>query len=363
MKRSAGIFALGLAVLFGSACGRKGPLQPPAAREPKPAESLAAFQRGGSVILEWTNPSKYIDGRPLDAAGAATELWILESGPETGTRPPALKDFEARARPARRIAPGEARPIPAGVSGAVMFAYPLAEGLAGHRTLAFSVRVLDARGRPSKLCPPVLVGTRVCPLPPVMRDVRVFADHIEISWTPPAANIDGSSPAAVAGYMVYRSEGSVEPEKLTPLPTSGPSFEDRRFQFGTSYAYFVRALASGGDSGLESDDSAVRAVVPRDSFPPNPPAGLVAVSGLGVISLSWDPVREGDLAGYRVWKKEEGQPEFTPLTQGLLPGSAFTDPAVQKGKSYVYAVSAKDKSGNESPKTETGPVSLKGSRA
>jgi hypothetical protein len=208
-----------------------------------------------------------------------------------------------------------------------------------------------------------LVETRVCPLPPAIRDIWVFADHMEISWTPPAANTDGSSPAAVTGYVVYRSEGGAEPEKLTPLPTPGPSFEDRRFRFRTSYAYFVRALACGADSGLESDDSAVRTVVPRDVFPPGPPAGLVAVSGPGVISLSWDLVRDEDLAGYRVWKKEEGQPEFAPLTQGLLPGSAFTDPAVQRGKSYVYAVSAEDKSGNESPKTETGPVSLKGSRA
>jgi predicted small lipoprotein YifL len=362
MKRLAAILALGLAVFFVPACGRKGPLQPPAAREPKPAESLTAFQRGGSIILEWTNPAKYLDGRPLAAAGSTSELWTLESGPEAKTRPQALKEFETRARPVRRITSREARPVPAGVSGAVTFAYPLAGSLTGHRTLAFSVRLLDARGRPSKLCPPVLVETRVCPLPPVIRDVRVFADFIEISWTPPAANIDGSSPPAVTGYTVYRSEGGGEPEKLAPSPASGPSFEDRRFQFGTPYAYFVRALASGGDSGLESDDSAVRTVVPRDVFPPNAPAGLVAISGPEVISLSWDPVRAGDLAGYRVWKKEEGQPEFAPLAQGLLPGTAFTDPAVQKGKSYVYAVSAEDTNGNESPKTETGPISLKGSR-
>jgi len=355
MKGSAGILALGLAVLLGSACGKKGPLQPPLVREPKPVERLTAFQRGRSVILEWTDPGKYIDGRPLKAVGAA-ELWILDPGPEGGAKPPALRDFETRARLARRIAPNELLPVPAGV----MFAYPLAGDQPGRRTLACSVRVLDAARRPSKLCPPVMVEVRPCPLPPEIRDVRVFADRVEISWMPPAANIDGSRPASVAGYTVYRSEGMSESDKLTPSPTAGLSFEDRSFQFGVSYTYIVRACAAGPDPGLESNDSATRSVVPRDIFPPDPPAGLVAVPGPGVISLSWDPVRDLDLAGYRVWRREEGGPGFIPLTSELLPGNAFTDSSVLKGKIYVYAVSAEDKNGNESPRSETGPVSLKG---
>jgi hypothetical protein len=207
-----------------------------------------------------------------------------------------------------------------------------------------------------------MVETRVCPLPPVIRDVRVFKDSIWVGWDPPPANIDGSSPAAVAGYMVYRSEGGTRPEKRTPAPTSGLDFGDRDFEFGKAYDYFVRAVGAGTEGMVESDDSAAREVLPRDIFAPDPPAGLVAVPGPGVISLSWDPVRDQGLAGYRVWRKEEGGPGFVPLTPGLLPGNAFTDPSVLKGKIYVYAVSAEDKNGNESPKSETGPVSLKGSR-
>ena len=355
MKRSAGIIALGLAVLLGSACGKKGPLQLPLAREPKPAERLTAFQRGRSIILEWTDPGKYIDGHPLKAAGAA-ELWILEPGPEAGAKPPALRDFGTRARLARRIAPNELRPGP----GGVRFAYSLAGDQAGHRNLAFSVRVLDAARRPSKFCLPVMVEIQLCPLPPEIGDVRVLKDRVEISWTPPAANIDGSKPAIVAGYTVYRSDGMSEPEKLTPSPTAGLSFEDRSFQFGASYTYTVRACATVTNPCLESDDSAARNIVPRDIFPPDLPAGLVAVPGPGVISLSWEPVRDQGLAGYRVWRKEEGGAEFDPLTPGLLPGNTFTDSSALKGKTYVYAVSAKGKNGTESARTETGPVSLKG---
>lgn len=353
MKGSAGILALGLAVLLGSGCGKKGPLQLPLAREPKPVERLTAFQRGRSIILEWTDPGKYIDGRPLKAVGAA-ELWALE--PEPGAKPPVPGDFGTRARLARRIVPSELRPAP----GGVRFAYPLAGDQTGHRNLAFSVRVLDAAKRPSKFCLPVMVEIRPCPLPPEIGDVKVLRDRVEISWTPPAANIDGSKPPIVAGYTVYRSDGISEPEKLTPSPLTGLRFEDRSFQFGASYTYIVRACATVTKPLLESDDAAARNVVPRDIFPPDQPAGLVAVPGPGVISLSWEPARDQGLAGYRVWRKEEGGAEFVLLTPGLLPGNIFTDSSVLKGKTYVYAVSAKGKNGTESTRTETGPVSLKG---
>ena len=363
MKRSAEILALGLAVLLGTVCGKKGPLQPPLAKEPKAVERLNAYQRGGSIILEWASPGTYVDGRKL-GAGATAELWILD--PEAAAaRPGASQDFAVRARDVRRIGAAETKPFraagPGGAAGAT-FAYPIAAGKTGQRTLALALRVLDAKKRPSKLSPPVTVDVRPCPLPPEIRDVKVFADRVEIDWAPPAAETDGSSPARVGGYTVYRSEGDAPPEKLTPSPVAGPGFEDRGFRFGASYRYVVRACAAGPEPRLESDDSAVREIVPQDVFPPGPPAGLAAVPGPDVISLVWDPSGDDDLAGYRVWRKDEGAAEFVCLTPDLIPGNAFTDAQVQRDRTYTYAVSAADKNGNEGPKSETGPVGLKGRR-
>jgi len=374
MKRPAGIFAIGLAVLLAAACGRKGPLQPPLARGPQAVDGLTAHQRGGSVILEWTNPVKSIDGRPLESLEAA-EIWILELRPGDGKRPLGLQDFEARARLGRRVLPKEFQPSPraaAGRSPDVMFAYPISGEKAAPPVMAFAVRVLDSKKRPSKFCAPVVVETRVCPLPPEIQDVRVFKDRIEIVWAAPRANTDGSVPARVSGYNVYRTEARANPEKLTPLPTVGLSLEDRRFDFGASYTYVITACVAGDgpnpwEHDVESDDSAPREVVPRDIFPPDPPRGLAVVAAPDVISLTWDIVGyevgyEGP-AGYRVWRKEAGEPGFIPLTPELLPGNVFTDSSVRKGKTYVYAVTAVDKKGKESAKTESGPVSLKGNGA
>lgn len=363
MKRPAGIFAIGLAVLLAAACGRKGPLQPPLARGPQAVEGLTAHQQGGAVILEWTNPTKSIDGRPLESIEAA-EIWVLELRPGDGKLPLGLPDFEARGRLGRRVLPKEFQPSPraaAGRSPDVIFAYPISWERAAPPVMAFAVRVLDSKKRPSKFCAPVAVETRVCPLPPEIQDVRVFKDRIEIVWAAPQSNTDGSAPAEIAGYNVYRAEGRGKPEKLTPSPIADRTFGDRRFSFGVPYTYVVRACAAGPDATVESANSAPRDIMAKDIFPPDPPAGLVALSGPGGISLSWDAGREEDIAGYRVWRKEEGGSGFVPLTAVPVAGNSFTDATAGKGKAYVYAVTAVDKNGNESPKAESGPVSMKGS--
>lgn len=363
MKRPADIFAIGLAVLLAAACGRKGPLQPPLARGPQAVEGLTAHQQGGAVILEWTNPTKSIDGRPLDSIEAA-EIWVLELRPGEAKSPLGLPDFETRGRLGRRVLPKEFQPSPRAAAGRapdVMFAYPISGEKAAPPVLAFAVRVLDSKKRFSKFCAPVAVETRVCPLPPEIQDVRVFKDRIEVDWAAPESNTDGSAPAEVAGYNVYRAEGRGKPEKLTPSPIAGQTFGDRRFLFGVPYTYVVRACAAGPDASVESVNSAPRDVMAKDVFPPDPPEGLVSLAGPGGISLSWDSGREEDIAGYRVWRKEEGGSEFVSLTAVPVAGNSFTDATAGKGKAYIYAVSAVDTNGNESPKVECGPVYLKGS--
>ncbi len=355
---------LGLWVLAGSACGRKGPLELPPGREPMAVEGLTASQRGASVILEWTNPVKAVSGHPL--AGLETiEVWVFDRGLPVGGRPPGSAEVEKLARPARRISKEEFEQFRknTGNEAAVMvFAFSLDTGSAAPKSLAFSVRVLDRKKRASDFSTPAALLIRVCPSPPQAGETRVFPDFIEVSWVPPEANVDGSRPASVGGYAVYRYEGDGPQRKLTLLPADRFSFEDRDFEFGKAYIYTVRAVAAGTGGAVESGDSGALKTVPRDVFPPAAPAGLAVLAGEGLVSLSWKPATDRDLDGYRVWRKEAGSAAFVRLGAGLVRENTFTDRTAEKSISYVYAVSAVDRAANESPKSESGTVVVKGAR-
>jgi hypothetical protein len=364
MARPFATLILGLPLLVFSACGRKGPLEIPLGREPMAVEGLTAVQRGQVVSLEWTNPAKAVSGRAL--AGLETvEIWVFDRGLPPGGDALPSAEVEKMARLARRIPKKEFGSFQ-GRSGAresgMVFPFVFDPGPAGPKSLAFTLRVLDSAKRASGFAAPVAVEIRVCPNPPTLAGSQVFSDFIEIRWAPPDSNTDGTRPENVGGYAVYRREGDGPKRRLALLPADEIRFEDRDFEFGKAYGYFVRAVAAGTEGAVESGDSQAAKIVPRDVFPPASPAGLVALAGESFISLSWRPAKEPDLDGYRVWRKEAGGPAFGALGGGLVRENVFTDRLAAKGVSYIYAVSAVDRTGNESPKSEGAAVVAKGAR-
>ena len=363
MKREAVVLALGLAVFLSASCGKKGPLQPPVSAAPKPVEGLTARQRAATVILEWANPDRSVDGRPVGDL-AAVEVWVFDRGLAAGSKPVRAEDVEKSARLARRVPRPEFagfRDPAGGPPRRMTFPFAFDPGPAGPKQLAFTVRVFDAKRRASDFAAPVAVALRPCPEPPRKVAARTHHDHIELNWEAHGWNIDGTGAKGVGGYAVYRSDGEGPARRMGRTGSGVTRFEDRDFKFGQAFLYFVRALAPGtdGEVEVESGDSAAVTVEPRDVFPPDAPAGLVAIATQDGISLSWAAGREEDLAGYRVWRKEPESSEFAALTTGLLAANAFTDTTAAKGKLYVYAVSAVDRDGNESPRSECGPVGLK----
>jgi fibronectin type 3 domain-containing protein len=69
------------------------------------------------------------------------------------------------------------------------------------------------------------------------------------------------------------------------------------------------------------------------------------------IDLVWAPVMDADLAGYNVYRREEGSPSEK-LNAELVKTPAYRDEHVTGGKKYFYSVSAVDVRGNESAKSE-----------
>jgi predicted small lipoprotein YifL len=349
MKRFSPCFLLLFFCIFFSFCGKKGPLLPPLAKIPNKIEVFDAIQRGEKVILEWENPQTYIDGSLLSVE--VIEVWLYEAEKES----PGKEEFESKARLVASIGRKELAEHEinkGGASSRLHYEYKLSQKDFGSKNLIFGLKVADRKKRKSEFSELRSLKPIILSLPPRQVQANVFEDRIEIRWRAPEKNIDQSSPAYLKGYNIYRAEGEGPARRLNPELAKEEKYEDRDFVFERLYRYFVRASATELSPFVESEDSETIEVKPKDVFPPAPPSGLVSVSVGTLISLSWDANREKDLAGYRVWRKAEGEAEFVLLTPELIQENAYSDTRVEKNKRYYYAITAQDKSGNESMKSD-----------
>jgi hypothetical protein len=346
-----------------SGCGKKGPLLAPFVRIPQKPSTPVLVQLGGKILVSWKNPSKYVDGSDLDKV-AEIGIWVLEvPKTETSAVLPSLSEFSGRAG---RIAVVKNEELPtyssAGKeSGEEEFVYPYVpgEGKAGKSRFIFALRAKDARNRESDFTELASADFGICPLAPPSLDVRSLEGRIEVAWKEPEANIDGSKPPLTIGYNVYRQKKDGPPVLLNTGLVRLTKFEDKNFPYGESLRYWVRASALETKPFLESEDSPIRDVVPKDVFPPAAPAGVVPIAGKGFIALSWEANKEKDLAGYRVRRRGEKEIEILLLTPEPIAECSYTDRTVVKGRIYRYSITSMDKNGNESAAVEIRVESLK----
>ena len=161
----------------------------------------------------------------------------------------------------------------------------------------------------------------------------VSNSRIDLSWddVPEAANYNIKYSLADGGpYALLASLGTT-------------TISDTELLESTTYYYVVTALNSAGESLNSQQAEAVTL-----NAQPQPPAGLSATDGNGLVSLNWQANTEEDLAGYNVYRSATSNGGYMLLNESLLETASFIDSSAIDYNMYYYVVTAVDEFGLES---------------
>ncbi|MGA9628312.1 MAG: hypothetical protein WBQ65_27815 [Bryobacteraceae bacterium] len=311
---------LAAAALLTGGCGYTGDALPPLANIPARVNDLAAIERGDRIMVQFTVPPRTTEGVAIKTP--------LKLDLRIGTAEPPFNQevWAARATP---VAAG---PVDNGVA---RYEIPVAAWTGKEATLA--VRVLSARGKTMGWSNFVNLPVVAPPERPAEVRAEATADGVRLTWR-----------ARGDSFRIYRRSGSEGFAPVANVPQ--PTWTDSGAEFGKHYVYQVQTMVKlPNNTEAQSDVSEEAGITPEDRFPPAVPAGLNAATAPNSIELSWDGDTEPDLAGYRVYRSTGAGP-FEKIGE-MVTIPSYSDRAVEHGKTYRYAVSAIDKTGNESARS------------
>lgn len=355
---------------------------------PTAIANLAAEQHGDAVVLTFNLPKESVERRPLKEA---PEVEIFRAF----APPNAARGAPSTSPPSPRPAPVLCGTIPAadlekyGDRGYVRYADELRPEDLERRTgwiAEYTVRTRTSDRKES--ADSNFVDLVVYPAAEAINDLSagVTQSGVVLRWSAPQKTSTGVAPQ-ISSYRIYRADRTPAPAAAansavnngasakgaagvlvkpaggisgaeSPLLKIGEStsaeFQDTQAEFGRTYVYSVRSVAQYPNELLESADSNLVEVTPKDVFPPAAPLGLIVVlvpkegETPATLDLSWAISPETDVAGYNVYRSEQEGVLGTRQNQELLLTPAFRDMNAKPGYRYFYSVTAVDRAGNES---------------
>ncbi len=221
---------------------------------------------------------------------------------------------------------------------------------AGLHPTSVRIVLLQSNGVADATLGPVPVQSDSGPPAPVALHAEARPAGIELQWQTAMRSI--AVPAYA--YSVTRGGGGAK-EALTPRPElltmraagAASPYLDRTPPVETTLTYEVRHIDV---LGIASEPATAQVDSP-DFEAGRPPAGQIAKSGRGLISLSWAAPAAARSSGLVVERSQLADGPYERLTpDGLAPTSVrFEDHQVLAGASYYYRVRAVTPSGELGP--------------
>lgn len=208
-------------------------------------------------------------------------------------------------------------------------------GLTNGTAYQYALQAVDTHGNASAASSPAVSATPADTTPPAVPTglAAVRGDgQVVLTWT-------AGAEADLDGYDLFRDRVRVQGAVLGAGATT---FTDTGLTNDVTYTYALRARDRDGNT---SASSAGVSATPTDLTPPAVPARPSAVAGDTVVSLSWAPNSETDLASYQVLR------DGTAIATVTKPTTTYDDRSVTNGTTYAYTLKALDTHGNASAAT------------
>jgi len=334
-------------------CGTPGAPQPPSLNLPLRVTDLSATRVGNQVSLTWTMPKRNTD-KLLLKGNVAVRVSRREGANDRATEAGELQ-------------------LPPATDGTYSETLPVAFTAGAPRTLTYFVELDNRKGRSAGLSNAATVLAGEPPASVTGFAAEVHKQGVILRWsaadpqaairlcrkllTPPLAKPRN-------GLLPATSEPMEQNLLVEATPGAPPTQAiDKTIVFGNSYEYraqrVVRVSIDNNSVELDGELSAPIRIDALDVFSPAVPVGLAAVataadpaSGTAAsIDLSWQANIEPDLAGYEVYRREDQTPWQRISGDQPVVGPAFHDDRVLPGHTYLYGVSAVDKSGHQSDRS------------
>lgn len=341
------LFAL---IILVGACGKKLAPVPPDAVLPAQVRDFRLDQEGDALVLSWLLPGENLLGQPLTQIQGCRVLRADFKGTEGVI--PSANDFVVLADI------DLAYPKVGEVQGeAVLYRD---RNLAPERRYYYRVAGYDQKRYEGAWSRTLSHAWGVLPRTPQGLNAVPGDRIVRLSWPPVVQLQDGRPVKDLAGYRVYRRSGGEGWIRMTPEPVAAASFQDVAVLNDVEYSYQVRAVRRVGPDFIESLDSPGSKAMPEKRTPPPPVLNLVAVAGERGVELRWDPSPAADVAGYKIYRRQQGEVQFHLLTPALVTRPAYLDEKASRGRSYHYCVTAVDNSrrANESMPSEEAAISF-----
>ncbi len=346
MRIRAHLIASALLLATALGCGTPGAPLPPSLELPTPVSDLAAARKGDHVTLTWTPSRRTTDKQNIRHSGLTRICRVVNQSSITQCST-VIQEIPAANLPQ----PTNQQPNPKFIFDDTIPASMLSsQGFA-----TYAIEMLNNRGRSAGLSNQVRIS--LAPTAPPPRDLSslVTAEGVTITWNsepnPPTA------PDLQFHYRLLRSpagKGNFTLVEDLPLQSAMHAIPDKSFEWEQAYDYKITPVTEVLQNGepvaeVEGADSPTIRVAVHDTFPPARSSGLQAVySGAGqkpFIDLTWAPNTESDLAGYDIFRHEQGS-QPVKINSQLVKAPAFRDENIRPGTKYFYSVRAVDLRGN-----------------